>query len=63
MDKAVDIGVYCVDSQAPGFFLHEMSSMLPYMGQDYEQNWFDEKHGRVRLNIVFLDSRPGETSR
>ena len=32
-DKAVDTGVYCVDGQARGFFLDEMSSLLPYLTQ------------------------------
>jgi len=35
--------VYCVDGQARGFLLPEMSSPPSYLGQDYEQNGFGEK--------------------
>jgi len=42
--------LYCVDGQAWGFLLPEMSSPPPYLGQDYGQNGFGEKHGRVGLS-------------
>ena len=50
--KAVDVGaqVYCVDSQARGFFPPEISASPPYLRQDYKQNGFGEKHGRARVN-------------
>jgi len=48
--KAVDIGVYSVGSEARGFFLHGISALPPYLGQDYEQNRFGEKRGMVKLN-------------
>jgi len=46
----VDVGVYCVDSQARGFFLPEISAPPPYLGWDYKQNGFGAKRGRVSLN-------------
>ena len=45
-EKAVNIGVYSVGSQARGFLLHGISALPPYLGQDYEQNGFSEKRGR-----------------
>ena len=51
-EKAVNIGVYSVGSQARGFFLHGISAPPPYLGQDYEQNGFGEKRGMVRLNFL-----------
>jgi len=49
-EKAVDIGVYSVSSQARGFFLHGKSARPLYVWRDYEQNGFGEKRGRVKLN-------------
>jgi len=49
-EKAVNIGVYSVGSQARGFFLHRLSATPPYLGQDFEQNGFSEKRGMVKLN-------------
>jgi len=49
-EKLVDIGVYFVGSQARAFFPPEISAPPPYLGQDYEENGFGEKRGRVRLN-------------
>jgi len=51
-EKADDIGVYSVGRQARGFFLRlpGISAPPPYLGQDYGQNGFGEKRGRVRLN-------------
>ena len=48
-ERAVNIGVYSVGSQARWFFLHRISAPPPYLGQDYEQNGFGEKRGRVKL--------------
>jgi len=48
--KAVNIVVYSVDSQARGFFLHGICSPPPYLGQDFEQNGFSKKRGMVKLN-------------
>jgi len=55
--KAVDVGVYCVDSQARGFLLPEILAPPPYLGQDYEQNVFGEKRGMLRLNSLRLSGR------
>ena len=49
-EKAVNIGVYSVGSQAQGFFLHGILAPPLYLGQDYEQNRFGEKRGMVKLN-------------
>ena len=50
-EKAVNIGVYSVGSQARGFFLHGISAPPPYLGRrDFEQNGFSEKCGMVKLN-------------
>jgi len=49
-EKAVNIGVYSVGSQARVFFLHGISAPLPYLGRDFEQNGFSEKSGMVKLN-------------
>ena len=49
-EKAINIGVYSVGRQARGFFLYGILAPPPYLGQDYEQNRFGEKHGMVKLN-------------
>ena len=59
-EKAVDIGVYSVGSQTRGFFLHGKSAPPPYLVQDYEQNGFGEKRGRVKLNRL-SDHKMGES--
>jgi len=57
--QAVDIGVYCVNTQARGFLLPEISAPPPYLGKDYKKNGFGEKRGRVRLSR-FSGRRMGE---
>jgi len=34
-EKSIDIGVYCVDRQARGFFFSEALAPPPDLGQDY----------------------------
>ena len=59
-EKAVNIGVYSVGSQARGFFLHRISALPPYLRQDYEQNGFGAKRGMVKLNKL-SGHKVGET--
>jgi len=59
-EKAVNIGVYSAGSQARGFFFNGISALPPYLGQDYEQNGFGEKHGMVKLNRL-SDHKMGES--
>ena len=49
-EKAVNIGLYSVGSQARGFFNICPSSVL-CLGQDFEQNGFSEKRGMVKLRV------------
>jgi hypothetical protein len=49
-EKIINVGVYSIGSQTRGFFLHGISALPPYLGQDYEQNGFGEKRGMVKLN-------------
>ena len=59
-EKAVNIEVYSVGSQARGFFLHGIPAPPPYLGQDYEQNGFGQKRGMVKLNSL-SGHKMGET--
>ena len=50
-EKAINIGVYCLDGQAwgPRLFFTEISSPRPYLEQAYGQDVFG---GRVRLSSL-----------
>ena len=50
-EKAVVIGLYCVDGQARVFLLPEFSSPPSHLGQDYEQNGFGEKRSVFDISV------------
>jgi len=53
-ENAINISVYCVNRQARGFLFAEISVLPPYLPvrQDYGQNEFGEKRGRVRVTSM-----------